>query len=370
MKIIYYLLFVLILNSCTSVKKYNEHLLTKIPPEKLKKDVDFTYKKLQKNHPDLYGFISKENLDFKFDSLKSTIKKPLTSSEFYQKLAPVISEVRQGHLNLVIPFKKLTRKEIKNLKKQKGLFSRYNFVVDEDRILVKDNADMQVNMDVGTEILEINEEKSADLIQKYKPLIASDGYNKTYQKYALARRWSTFFAVEKGYLDSVKLKTTYKNEISTFYLKRESVTKKEKKAEKIIFKKKEEQKTNDYNRNTKSYNRSLDFKVSDSSVVVMTIKTFSGVKSKRFYKESFQTISDANSKFLILDLRNNLGGSLAEIHDLYRYLGADQYPFIKDIEVTDKTALLRADYIRTTPDLFKFFTAISYPFYAFGSLYL
>ena len=105
MKYFYLFIFLFIFTSCVSVKKYNERLLTPISTEKLKEDVDFTYKILQKNHPDLYGYISKEKLDFKFDSLKTTIKKPLTSSEFYQKLAPVISEVRQGHLNLIIPSK-------------------------------------------------------------------------------------------------------------------------------------------------------------------------------------------------------------------------------------------------------------------------
>ena len=369
MKYFYLFIFLIIFTSCVSVKKYNERLLTPIPAEELKEDVDFTYKSLQKNHPDLYGYISKEKLDFKFDSLKTTIKKPLTSSEFYQKLAPVISEVRQGHLNLIIPSKKLTRKEIKNLEKQKGLFSRYNYVLDEDKIYVKDNADKVPNMNVGTEILEINKEKVADILIRYQPFITSDGYNTTYQKYALARRWTSFFTVEKGILDSVQLKTKYQNEIKTFYLTREKVTKTEKKEEKKLVKQKEkQQKTQDYNPDTKLYNRSLDFKTKDSSIAVMTIKTFSGIKAKKFYKENFKLLAKAKTKFLIIDLRNNLGGSLAEIQDLYRYLGADKYPFINDIEVTSPYSILKADYFSSVPNLAKPIAAITYPIYAIGSL--
>lgn len=368
MKKIYLLIFITFFTSCISVKKYNQELLTPISEEKLIEDVDFTYKSLQKNHPDLYGYISKEKLDYKFDSLKTTLIKPLTPSEFYKKLAPVIAEVRQGHLNLIIPFKRLTKKEIKNLEKQKGLFSRYNFVLDGDKIFVKDNADKVPNMNVGIEILEINDEKSTDLLVKYRPFITSDGYNSTYQKYAMARRWATYFTVENGYLDSVKLKTKYQNQIKTFYLSREKQTKIEKKAEKVFTKQKEQQKTKDYNPDTKVYNRSLDFKTKDSSVALMSIKTFSGIKSKRFYRESFKTLSNAKTKFLIIDLRNNLGGSLSEIHDLYRYLGADKYPFITDIEVTDQGSLLRADYFKSIPLLAKPLAAVTYPFYAFGSL--
>lgn len=368
MKKIYCLLIAILFTSCVSVKKYNQQLLTAIPAEKLKEDVDFAYEILQKNHPALYGYISKEKLDFKFDSLKTTITKPITPPEFFEKLAPLIAEVRQGHLNLMIPFKRLTKKEIKNLEKQKGLFSRYNFLLDEDKIYVKDNADKIPNMNVGTEILEINNENTADILKRYKPFITSDGYNTTYQKYALARRWPTYYTVEKGYLDSVQLKTKFQNEIKTFYLTREKITKKEKKAEKVITKKKEEQKTQDYNPQIKEYNRSLEFKTKDSSVALMTIKTFSGIKANRFYKENFKLIAQAKTKYLIIDLRNNLGGSLGEIEQLYRYLGADQYPFITDIEVTSETSQLNADYFKTIPTLAKPLAALTYPFYAIGSL--
>lgn len=368
MKKIYYLLIAILFTSCVSVKKYNQQLLTAIPAEKLKEDVDFAYQSLQKNHPTLYGYISKEKLDFKFDSLKTTITKPITPPEFFKKLAPVIAEVRQGHLNLMIPFKRLTKKEIKNLEKQKGLFSRYNFLLDEDKIFVKDNADKIPNMNVGTEILEIINENTSDILNRYKPFITSDGYNTTYQKYALARRWPTYFTVEKGYLDSVQLKTKYQNEIKTFYLTREKITKKEKKAEKVITKKKEEQKTQDYNPQIKEYNRSLEFKTKDSSVALMTIKTFSGIKANRFYKENFKILAQARTKYLIIDLRNNLGGSLGEIEQLYRYLGADQYPFITDIEVTSQTSQLDADYFKIIPTLAKPLAALTYPFYAIGSL--
>src|SRR5699024_7969189 len=118
---------------------------------------DFAYEKLQKLHPNLYWYISKEELDYKFDSLKTTLHKPLKPNEFYRKLAPVIAQIKEAHLRLVPLNKRLTRKEIKNLEKQKGLLSRYNFLLDGDRIFVKDNADKIPDMNVGTEILKIKD---------------------------------------------------------------------------------------------------------------------------------------------------------------------------------------------------------------------
>ena len=149
MKKIAFLLFILTLNSCISVKKYNERLETPISREKLKQDIDYAYLKLQKLHPTLYTYIPKEKLDYKFDSLKNTIREPLKPLEFYFKLAPVVAEVRQGHLRLVPPEKKLTKKEIKKLKEQKGLLGRLSYYVENDKLYVKDNPEKVANIQNG-----------------------------------------------------------------------------------------------------------------------------------------------------------------------------------------------------------------------------
>jgi hypothetical protein len=66
------ILFVLsIIFSCQSVKKNNLFLEKKISVAQLKADVDFAYSKLQRFHPNLYWYITKEELDYKFDSLKT-----------------------------------------------------------------------------------------------------------------------------------------------------------------------------------------------------------------------------------------------------------------------------------------------------------
>lgn len=363
MKKILLLLLLGILSSCISVKKYNEQLETKISPEKLKNDVDYTYRKLQKLHPNLYWYISKDSLDYKFDSLKTSIIKPLNPKEFYQKLAPVVAKIREGHLRIVVPDKRLTKKQIKKLKDQKGLFSRMNYVVDNNRIFVKDNTDKYENIAVGTEILKIKDISAKDYLERYKKFINSDGYNTTYQKYSIARRWGTFFTIENGIVDSVKITTKYNNEIKDLYIHRVKKTKEDKKQEKVLAKKDETKKTKDFNPITKSFNRDLKFLEKDSSVAYIKIKTFSGTYSAKFYRETFEKIKKANSKYLILDIRDNLGGSLAEINNLYSYLALEKFQFIKDIEVTSKTSMFHANYFGVFPKLYLPFAIVGYPSY-------
>ena len=366
-KIIFLLVFTSLL-SCVSVKKYNERLEKPLSTEKLKQDVDFAYKKLQKLHPNLYWYISKDQLDYKFDSLKTSITKSLKPSDFYLKLAPVISDIKEGHLRLVPLEKKLTRKETKKLKNQKGLLGRFNYVIKEEQLFIKDNPDKVANLKTGTEILKINDIPVSYILKKYKPLVTSDGENTTYHKYSLARRFSTFFTLEYGILDSVKIETQLKDSIQTLVLKREIKTKQEKKKEKKDQKLTKEKKTKDYNPVTKSFNRNLQFLDKDSSIALIKIKTFSGTYSRKFYKESFATLKKAKTQYLILDVRDNLGGSLAEINNLYTYFAKEKFKFINDIEVSSKTSLLSANYVSNFPFYIKPIALAGYPIFALTSL--
>ena len=346
------------------MKTYNKNLDKPISAEKLKTDVDFAYLKLRQLHPNLYWYISKNSLDYKFDSLKTTIKNPLKPLEFYLKLEPVIAKIKEGHLRVTIPVKKLTRKEEKYLKTQKGLFGRYNFTIDGERLFVLDNAEKIPNMEVGTELLKINDSATIDLLRHYRNLITSDGRNQTFQKYYLARSWSSFFTYENGILDSVKLETKYQNQIKRFYLKRDKISKTEKKAEKVEVKKKEQSnKNNDYNSARKLYNRSLSFETKDSSVAYMSINSFSNTRSRKFYKESFAELKEAKTKYLIIDMRNNFGGSVAEINNLYSYLTDKKLKFLDDIEVTSNKSMFHADFFNQIPGFVKPLAAIAYPFY-------
>ena len=122
------LLSIVLLISCNSIKRHNSQVNNPISVQKLKKDVDFAYQKLQKFQPALYWYISKEKLDFKFDSLKTTITKPLTSYEFYTKITPVLNEIRQGHLAVFPNSKMYSKKETKEIIKNEFKNKNYSFL--------------------------------------------------------------------------------------------------------------------------------------------------------------------------------------------------------------------------------------------------
>jgi C-terminal processing protease CtpA/Prc len=365
--------FSLLLIQCTSVKEHNEHLNDLIAENDLRADVDFTYKKLQRLQPKLYWYISKKELDYKFDSLKNTITKPMTSFEFYKKLSPVIASIHQGHL-IVSPSIKILSKAEKKALKDKGIspFSQFEFEIINDRMYVIKNKSDNKTIKTGAEVVAINDKKISELIPGYYTLFTSDGYNKTFKRKRMSNMFPAFYSNENGIQDSLRYSFKQNDSLQVVYIKRkkieksktnkkegkESVTTLDNKQKKKF---KEDKSTYGYNELTKTNNRELKFIEKDSSIALLKIKHFDLGKPSRFYEESFDKMQLHKTKTLIIDLRNNPGGAIKEIANLYSYLSDSTYVFLNPYEVASKTSLAEKSPFSKAPLLAKILLA---PFYA------
>ena len=354
------LLIVFIISSCASIKQQNAHFKDLIPIENLLSDVDFTHQKLQKLQPKLYWYITKEQFDFKFDSLKKTITKPLTSFEFYKKISPIVCAVRQGHLYLFPETKLLTKSETKAMNKRGvGPFSQFDFEVFNEKLYVVKNKSYNKNIKVGTEVVSFNNFKTNILLDEYKNYFTSDGFNTTFKRNRLGRSFSNFYTNENGALDSLKYEFRLNDSIQNVVIKRQIVDSSGLKNMKVIVSKTEKKLKNKknkilgYDATTKLYMRNLHFLEKDSSVAVIKINGFKNGDFETCYEEFFKKIKQNKAKTLILDLRNNGGGRLSEIADLYRYLADSTFVFTEKSEVTSKTSLFQADYFKGS-NLFTF----------------
>ena len=346
-------LLTIIICSCSSIQKQNAHLNEMIAVEKLQSDVDFTHKKLQKLQPKLYWYITENQLYRKFDSLKKTITKPLTSFEFYKKISPVVCAVRQGHLYILPKTKQLTKKEAKVLtKKGVGPFSQFEFEIFNDKMFIVKNKSYNKNIKVGSEVISINKHKISDLLNQYKNYFTSDGFNTTFKKNRLARSFSNFYTNENGVLDSLDYQFKLNDSIQNLVIRRQIVDSSSLKNKKIIVSKAEKKLKNKnnklfgYDAATKLYMRNLHFSEKDSSIAIIKINGFKNGNYEKCYDEFFKKIKKFNSRTLIIDLRNNGGGRLNEIANLYSYLADTTFVFVDKSEITSKTSLFQADYFK------------------------
>ncbi|PKB15045.1 S41 family peptidase [Flavobacterium sp. 5] len=365
--------FGLLFLQCSSIKEHNEHINDLISEKNLKADVDFTYKKLQRFQPKLYWYISKKELDFKFDSLKSTITKPMTSFEFYKKLSPVVASIRQGHLIVSPSTKTLSKKEQKELKnKGIGPFSQFEFEIINNKLYVIKNKSDNKTIKPGAEVIAINDKNTNELISEYYTLFTSDGYNKTFKRKRMSNTFPSFFVNENGIQDSLHYSFKQNDSLQIVCIRRKKIepakiSKKEDKNTVTILDTKQKKQikrdksTYGYNETTRTNNRDLKFIEKDSSIALLKIKHFALGKPSRFYEESFRKMQLSKTKTLIIDLRNNPGGSINEISNLYSYLSDSTYVFIDPYLVNSKTTLVEKTPFNTSPLLAKILMT---PFYA------
>ena len=387
-KIVYFFGICLLLFSCTSVKTYNEQIAVNHSVRSLKKDVDVAYKRLKKLHPRLYQYISKPKLDYKFDSLKKTIVKPLSSQQFYEKLAPVIAEVRQGHISVNPPLKRFNNKERKLLNKKKFEFYELDFEFLNDNLWIVNTRGADSIL-VGGKTIKIDGENVDKLFNKYKKLFSSDGYNSTFQNRIVASRFSGFYYRDKGFVDSLSLtlkkgdslfmkvlrripkdSVPGKIKIDSLQKKPKKLTESEKKEQKLKEKQKREKDyIYGYKKARDRYTRNFNFIGKDSSVAIMKIRGFGNGNYKKFYQKSFAVMDSAKTEYLILDLRDNTGGRLDEIDKLYSYLTNKNYQLIEKAEVLTRQPFLTSILCKNNPAFIKIGATLLSPFVAIHNLF-
>jgi len=373
----YLLLLSLCCVGCSNVKNYNAHLNEPVATNALQADVDYIHRKLERLHPHLYWYISKKDLDFKFDSLKTTITQPMTRSDFHKKLSPVISAVREGHMYVYPPMKMYSKKQNDSIKKiGVGPLSQFDFDYIDGKLYVLKNKSADKSIPAGAEVVAVNDDTPSNIINEYNRYYTSDGSNNTFKRNFAATRFSTFYTYKNGLRDSIRYQFKFGDEIKNITIKRRiaDTTGLGKKTVKILTAEEKSKKRKEakalrekkdiygYDEIAKVYNRELRFAEKDSSIAVMKIRSFLKGTSEDFYAQSFRKMKDYKAKTLIIDLRNNGGGRLTEIADLYSYLADSTFVFIDPSEVVSKTSLMNIDYFKGGGAVLKVIKGIASPF--------
>ena len=337
----------LLLVSCNSVKRYNEKFDTKIAPEKLQKDVTYIHNKLAKLHPQLYNYISKNDLDYKFDSLKKSLQEPLTRKEFYFKLSPVIASIKQGHASVNIPRKRLTKdqKKIVNLTNLLTPLSNLEVEFYHNKLYLVKNNSADSTLIIGSEIISIDSLKPISMFNKYYNTFASDGFNLTFKKWKLNNKILDRYYFEKGYKDSVQVVYNFKGDTLIKMIGR-NVNKNSKSHQKQLD-----------HRKVDTKNCHLSFVGVDSNIALLKVVNFKSLSYEKFFRK----IDSVNSQKLIIDLRGNPGGLLYSSEKLFSYLIDSSYYFYQPFEITSRTSILHTRRFRQKNMLGKLFHIAFFP---------
>lgn len=305
--------------SCVASKNYSP--AKKFPQEELRADYSLLRNILEKKHPSLYWYTTKDSMDWYFDKYYQSIPDSMTEQQFaWHILAPLVDKIHCGHTSIG------SSKNYQRWAKDRRLpsFPLY-FKVWNDTMSVLSNLNRNDSIfKRGVLVTAVNGIRNQKQIDKMFDYLPEDGYanNVNYIRlsanfpyyhrniYGLSRKYRV------AYLDSTGQEKLA--EIPLFTPKKDS-TKKDSTARRARPKKPDRPKINPQARY-----RSFEVDSLGTSAT-LTVNTFNNGHLRPFFRRSFRQLRQKEIKNLVIDIRSNGGGKVWASTLLTKYISRSAF---------------------------------------------
>lgn len=308
------LCFFLLVITRVTAQSVTEKLYTK---QQLQQDFAALRKHYETSLANLYLYTAKPQMDKLFDSLYQSIS-TMNEREFFNYITPLQSIVKDGH-SLILPSKQTTK-----FHQQHSRYFPFQVYIDSGRLYTVMNFTSDTSIADGTEILAINGKTTTQIIDFLMRRQVRDGNNQTFPLWILNHYFRGYYNISFSYPETylLKIKTT-DNQISEVQVNgttQDSIA---------IYKKLRY--TKQLATNTKGIY--LDTK---GNTAILTIKTWDTKWLRTIYHQNFckeiddifKHLQQNRTTHLIIDLRDNQGGSSQYGDYLLGYLLNQPYQYI------------------------------------------
>ena len=303
-----YFIIIIFSCSCVATKNKNYYFNQKYAATAIKEDMLLLKETLEANHPSLYWHTPKDSLNYFFDSTINSFHDSLTEIQAKNKIAVFVNKIKCGHTSVRFSkqFLKLAEKykypqfplSIKTWKDSLVILGRYNA---EDSMLRR-----------GTIITSINNKSSKEIIEQIFPHLHADGHGLNFKSQVLSNNFTAWYRNIFGidsvysfrYLDSNRQE---KNVLIKYFNPKTDSSKKELVVAKIS------------KREKLLRSRSLFIDTSLNTAFIR-LTSFSKGRLRKFFRQSFKAIKKNNVQNVVIDLRENGGGSVEKSVLLSKYL--------------------------------------------------
>ncbi|MFI5156123.1 MAG: S41 family peptidase [Chitinophagales bacterium] len=318
------LLFIFILSArefANAQSSYSKPYSLKFSADTVKHTIGILTTELSIKHPGFYRYQSRATFSQYIDSIKETIKDSLTIMESYRKLKLIIANIHCLHTGL-----SLSREFRDSLNQLPNLFP-FQLYIDSHSAFIVKNYSSDHSILPADEIVSINGQPMGTIIDQLLPLISSDGNNLTLKYEALNHQFPTWYRIldvtgeftlvikHSGLEKSVKVSASKYSDIAETDFLIEPV-----------------------------WTNQLLFRIQNNTGF-LTIHSFAKTdikKSKQNFKEfidqSFAELKTKGINNLIVDLRNNTGGSDPYAAYFTSYFFNQPFRYWDRIEVTEAIA--------------------------------
>ena len=331
----YLLLFLPLLFSCSASRNYNPN--KKFSKQQLQQDYTLLRNILEKKHPSLYWYTSKDSMDYYFNAGYNAIQDSMTELQFGWKIiAPLTSVIHCGHTSFNMS------KDWNHFIKNKTIPSFPLFTkVWKDTMMVIGNLNRKNRLiNDGSFITSINGIKNEEMINYMFHFMVEDGYSENVNYIRLSADFPYFHRNIFGLYKTYNVSYTDSNGASKTTLIPYFAPPVDTPVNKKIIQKGQVIK---YTHFQKMENlRSLRY---DSSFALMTINAFTKGHLKKFFRQSFREMQKNKTKNLVIDIRANGGGDMIKSVYLTRFLRNTQFKVSDTADATSNTLKPYTQYI-------------------------
>jgi Peptidase family S41 len=327
-------------SSCGTIcKNYNPN--KRYTRQELQQDYTLLRNILEKKHPSLYWYTSKDSMDYYFDTYYQAIEDSMTEQQFgWEVLAPLTNKIHCGHTSFIMS--ECWNRFIVN--RTVPTFPLYMKIWDDTMVVIKNLDSANSVLKNGTLITSINGITNKEMLSQMFDYLPIDGYAENVNYIRLSSNFPYFhrniYGIYKnyrvGYIDTVGTERT--TLVPLYNLSNDSLQKaKEQKVSRKEFK--------------KEYINSFRSLTIDTPIntAVLTLNTFSkggGRHLGHFIRSSFRKIKADSIKNLILDLRINGGGDVDMFILLTKYLRNTNFKVADTTYAISQTLRPYGKYIR------------------------
>ena len=309
---------ILLIVVCPGIIAYEENEKPRLfTIEELKADFQQMSELMEKVHSILYKFTDRPTFNQFVKDQFAKIDKPMSLTEFYKILSPVLARIGCGHSSLWLP---------------KGYWKNASAKLMPLRLVFLDGKAYVwrfyrkvEGIPEGIEILSINGKPIPEILNALKANISADGYMDSRKLYKINQAPSFFYGLQFGFPDKFRFVFRLSAQSEPQSFERTPVDLK------TVEDAEAEINTTEFN----PLDFTIDLKILDQSdTAVLTIRSFvyyeHPEKFNDFIDEAFAKINRLNIKNLLLDLRNNGGGNPFCTSHLFSYLIPEPLPYFAE----------------------------------------
>lgn len=274
----------------------------------LKKDAEVLRDVILAMHPVIGIYKPRSDYEQTFQNYINQLHDSLTEKQFRISLKLLLDELHCGHTEVGV-----SKASLRAISKVKQNFSPLVFLPVKGKVYFIASTEKKYDTLIkkGTHILSVNGVSTDTMQKQIMRIISGDGYNQSGKQHYMSLAFNVYYPALFGRPDTFKIECkngqTIK-QISYPAFKTKTFPPLPLGSKDTLF--------------TRYKKAGMKFKFLDkeNKTMLLKIEKFSHIKDRKAYRKIFRKLHKKGTQNLIIDLRNNGGGSLANSYRLLTYL--------------------------------------------------